>query len=118
MANDNSTFVALSKGSKLCVRNVHLAAFNYFRPGFCVLIGQSELSTSCPVPGLLINSPGYRLQQGNTDCGLFAIAYATEVAFGHDPANFIFDQSQMRDHLFKCLTSKTIERFPKKQREI
>ena len=57
-------------------------------------------------------------QQGNTDYGLFAIAYATELAFGHDPANFIFDQSQMRDHLFKCLTSKTIERFPKKQREI
>ena len=29
-------------------------------------------------------------QQGNTDCGLFAIAYAIDLAFGHDPANFIF----------------------------
>ena len=57
-------------------------------------------------------------QQDNTDCGLFVIAYATELQFGHDLANFIFDQSQMKDHLFKCLTSKTIERLPKKQCEI
>ena len=26
-------------------------------------------------------------QQGNTDCSLFAIAWATEFAFGHDTAN-------------------------------
>ena len=57
-------------------------------------------------------------QQGNTDCSLFAITYSTELPFGHDLANFIFDQSQMRDHLFKCLTSKTIKRFAKKQCEI
>ena len=32
-----------------------------FDLGLCVLIGQSELSTLCPVPGLLINSPGYEV---------------------------------------------------------
>ena len=31
--NDNSAFVALSKGSKVGIRNVYLAAFEYFRPG-------------------------------------------------------------------------------------
>ena len=31
--NDNSACVALSKGSKVGIRNVYLAAFEYFRPG-------------------------------------------------------------------------------------
>ena len=53
------------------------------------------------------------LQRGSKDCGLYAIAFATELAFGHDPSNFIFDQSKMRQHLFKCFESRTISRFPK-----
>ena len=32
--NDNSAFVALSKGSKVGIGNVYLATFEYFRPGF------------------------------------------------------------------------------------
>ena len=35
-----------------------------FDLGLCVLIGQSELSTLCPVPGLLINSPGHEVGAG------------------------------------------------------
>ena len=58
LENDNSTFVALSKGLKLCIRNVYLIIFDL---GICVLIGQSELSTLCHVPGLLTNSPGYEV---------------------------------------------------------
>ena len=54
-------------------------------------------------------------QHGNTDCGLYAIAYTTELAFGHDPTDFTFDQSQLRDHLLNCLTSRTITRFPEKE---
>ena len=57
-------------------------------------------------------------QHGHTDCGIYAIAYATELAFGHDPTNFTFDQSQLRDHLLHCLRSRTITRFPKKEREM
>ena len=33
-----------------------------FDLGLCILIGQSELSTLCPVPRLLINSPGYEVE--------------------------------------------------------
>ena len=52
-------------------------------------------------------------QSGYTDCGLFAIAYAVEIVNGYDPASVIFDQSKMRNHLYNCLTSKTLTRFPK-----
>ena len=54
------------------------------------------------------------IQQGSKDCGLFAIGYATEIADGHDPSSFIFDQSKLRQHLHDCLISKSLTRFPKK----
>ena len=45
--------------------------------------------------------------------GIFALAYAMELAHGFDPSNFIFDQSKMRDHLFNCLENNRLTRFPK-----
>ena len=41
-----------------------------FDLGLCVLIGQSELSTLCPVPGLLTNSPGYKVGQSTPQSSL------------------------------------------------
>ena len=67
-----------------------------------------------PTVSSTINQAQLReLQRGSKDCGLFAIAFATELAFGHDPSNFIFDQSKMRQHLIKCFESRSISRFPK-----
>ena len=37
-------------------------------------------------------------QSGVDDCGLFAIANATSVCYGQDPAVMNFDQSLMRLH--------------------
>ena len=54
------------------------------------------------------------IQQGSKDCGLFAIVYTTEIAYGHDPSSFIFDQSKLRQHLHDCLISKSLTSFPKK----
>ena len=53
------------------------------------------------------------IQLSSKDCGLFAIAYAVEIAYGNDPAKFIFKQSDMRQHLHNCLTSKSMSVFPK-----
>ena len=53
------------------------------------------------------------IQSGSKDCGLFAVAYAVEIAYGNDPAKFIFKQSAMRQHLHNCLTSKSMSAFPK-----
>ena len=40
-------------------------------------------------------------QKGGVYCGLFSIAYAIELAAGHDPVSYHFDQGQM--HLINCL---------------
>ena len=52
-------------------------------------------------------------QTGGKDCGLFSIAYATDLALGQNPANFVYDQSVMRDHLLCCLESREMLPFPK-----
>ena len=40
-------------------------------------------------------------QVGGNDCGLFAIAIATAIAFGADPTKLHFDQAAMRSHLIQ-----------------
>lgn len=50
-------------------------------------------------------------QQGGVDCGLFAIAYAVDLALGTDPCGHSYDQSNMRDHLLHCLGNRDISRF-------
>lgn len=51
-------------------------------------------------------------QSGSSDCGLFATAYITHIAFGLNPSLCVFQQSSMRAHLLKCLESKRMELFP------
>ena len=49
---------------------------------------------------------------GTSDRGLFAVAYATEVCHGRDPAKANFNQSLMKDYLLDCLEAGSIQRFP------
>ena len=51
-------------------------------------------------------------QTNSSDCGLFAIACATELVDGQDPVVCNWDQTMMRSHLIKCLTEGKMVRFP------
>ena len=42
-------------------------------------------------------------QVGGKDCGLFAVAFATELANGGDPVKVQYDQCAMREHYYSCL---------------
>ena len=53
-------------------------------------------------------------QQGAVDCGLFAIAFATSVAHGCDPATSEYIQAHMRMHLLRCFSQGTLVLFPLK----
>ena len=51
--------------------------------------------------------------QTNThDCGVFAVAMATELALGGDPASCRWDTKKIRQHLKTCLEEGTMRRFP------
>lgn len=51
-------------------------------------------------------------QVGDVDCGLFAIAYATEILFGDRPEMRRFEQSFMRQHLTNSFNNGTLLKFP------
>ncbi len=51
-------------------------------------------------------------QPNSYDCGVFAIAFATEIAHGYNPIWAQFDVGQMRNHLLDCLEKGCLSRFP------
>ena len=61
---------------------------------------------------LFIDVPYSQQQNGVSDCGRFAIAFAVHLAPGDDAAALNFDQSKMREHLLKCFQRKTMMPFP------
>ena len=52
-------------------------------------------------------------QRNDYDCGVFSIAFATELAFGGDPANCTWSTAVMRSHLLQALELKDLKSFPK-----
>ena len=50
-------------------------------------------------------------QSGSVDCGLFAIAYITDIAFGRDPSFHVYVQKEMRQHFSNVLSKKKLSHF-------
>ena len=59
---------------------------------------------------------GVQWQSGCDDCGLFAIAFATALCHGHEPAMKVYDQAKMRKHLRNCLINGKVIPFPERAR--
>ncbi|CAB4019209.1 Calcium-responsive transcription factor, partial [Paramuricea clavata] len=57
-------------------------------------------------------------QIGVSECGLFALAFATDLCYGFDPANQHYDQTIMRQHYVNCLESKAMVPFPKTTKRV
>ena len=55
-------------------------------------------------------------QRNDYDCGVFAIAYATELAHGGDPALYNWDCTSMWSHLVNCLEQRKLDSFPKSEK--
>ena len=58
------------------------------------------------------------LQPNGSDCGVFAIACATGLAHGSDPAMCSWETGEMRSHLLHCLENSMLTEFPYKQRRV
>ncbi len=54
-------------------------------------------------------------QNNSYDCGIFAVACATELAYEKDPVMCSWDTQQMRQHLISCLEQGQMHRFPIKK---
>ena len=64
-----------------------------------------------------VNLPTVQQQTNSIDCGVFAIAYATEFCFNQYTGGkgLTFNTSVKRDHLLQCLSNKQLQPFPKVQ---
>ena len=60
----------------------------------------------------VINIMPSQKQKGEMDCGLFAVACATSIAFGIDPARQKLKQDYLRSHLVKCFNEEKLFPFP------
>ena len=87
--------------SKYIVASVHLRA-----QITCLLMTQHAEVT--------INFIDVVKQAGSYDCGLYAIAYATALSLGNDPATHQYYQEKMRPHLRMCLLNRRLTLFPHK----
>lgn len=52
-------------------------------------------------------------QEGVHSCGLFSIAYATELCYNSKPESVHFEQHKMSEHLIQCLNDQNFRPFPK-----
>ena len=53
-------------------------------------------------------------QYGGSDCGLFALAFATALCVGLDPTACKFKQELMREHFSSCILKGQMDQFPHK----
>lgn len=66
---------------------------------------------------LEVEIPPVQIQTGSVDCGLFAIAFAYELASGKQVLKEVcFDQTKMRSHLLSCFENGELTAFPYKRR--
>ncbi len=68
------------------------------------------LNTS--LPNMVIEWPSLQIQEGDSDCGLFAAAIAISLSSGIDPGQQAYDQNVMRVHLAMCFQCEEIAAFP------
>ena len=68
------------------------------------------LNTS--LESMVIEWPSLQIQEGDSDCGLFAMAIALALCIGQDPCQKAYDQSAMRVHLATCFHCEEIAVFP------
>ena len=54
----------------------------------------------------------FQKQSGGMDCGLFALAAVTALAFNVDPSVLKLNQETMRQHLVTCLRNHKFTLFP------
>ena len=67
----------------------------------------------CQEESLYITHASVQQQRNSLDCGLFAIAFAVDLAVENPPSIARYDTSKMRDHLLTCLQLKEFTPFPR-----
>ena len=76
------------------------------------LIKQIATFLHCWTPHFTIRVISCQLQEGSSDCSLFAIAAATSLCHGESPTSIRWDQKAMRAHLVESFEHGKMAPFP------
>ena len=60
-----------------------------------------------PLNQITLQMVNIQRQPNASDCGVFAIAGATELVYGKDPVVSYWDVTRMRSHLINCIEART-----------
>ena len=94
--------------------NVYDSMFDELDQEASTLIQQIFYSNSyCNNSGIKINMRSLQKQDGYADCGVFAVAVLTSLAYKEEPSSILYDQTKLREHLVQCFTAKLITLFPR-----
>jgi len=75
-------------------------------------LSQIYRCTSSELPVLF---PDMSHQYNSVDCGVYALATATDICFNRDPSQSSYHTMSMRAHLLKCFEQQLFEPFPASQ---
>ena len=64
---------------------------------------------------LAVEIPCAQQQKGNSDCGVFAIAFAVHATLGDVIEDIEFNQYEMREHIVNCFSNGRFTAFPTDQ---
>ena len=65
-----------------------------------------------------VNVMSVQHQPNAIDCGLFSIAFATDLLYGNAPSNVSYEHEKMRQHLFISLQQDSFTLFPRASPEL
>ena len=57
--------------------------------------------------GITLKIQIVQFQKGASVCGAYVIAFATDLAYGNNPASREYEQTKLRSHFLECLSKKT-----------
>ena len=58
-----------------------------------------------------------QFQTNSVDCGLFAIAFITDLCYGIDPSNNLYKESKLHMHFLSCLQEGKMVPFPSERQK-
>ena len=60
---------------------------------------------------VIVNSMNVCQQEGSSNCGPYAIAFATTLCFGGDPTQLKYKSGTLRQHIYNCLVNQEMTQF-------
>ena len=64
-------------------------------------------------PEIKVNVKPVQQQRNGSDCGPFALAFATSLLNNDDPSQIVYDEVKLREHLIQCHNKGKLTSFPK-----